>query len=49
MTEGVFEISNYRKPTWEETQREYEKKIKTLAAQSVLETNRGGQHDNENN
>jgi hypothetical protein len=50
MTEGIFEINKYRKEsTWETDHAEYVRKIVALAEQSVLETNKGGQHDNDNN
>jgi hypothetical protein len=49
MTEGIYEMSAYREPSLEETLRAFESRMKELAAQSVLETNKGGNNGNNDN
>jgi hypothetical protein len=46
MTEGIYDISAYREPTFEDTLRAFESRMKELAEQSVLETNKGGNNGN---
>lgn len=46
MTEGIYDIRDYREATWMELLRQREERIKEIAARQMLETNKGGQHGN---
>jgi hypothetical protein len=46
MTEGIYEMKQYREPTWAEIHASYAAHMQKLAEQSVLETNKGGNNGN---
>jgi hypothetical protein len=49
VTEGIYELKNYREQSWEEIGKAFEARMKEYAARSVLETNMGGTNGNDDN